>query len=243
MPVHFFAPCGNHDGTGLSVHGVDPSGALEVEILSKHNEGVWNISFHFTLGDITGRFVTDIAPVLTFMHHFSAPNTLCIADPRVPRQREDRPIPPKPDRNDESRAAEIRHDYVRALATVQEYADVAIKVPDLANVSPDVASEVIRVGRLLRDTRITVDWDRLTVTLHKGVPEPTGPQSMVTDSSLQLTVDGITISLGRMRAVYEAAEVAERRIGSSGDHVVVFQPALGKTSAQLMWAGPGSIGS
>ncbi|MFE3290569.1 hypothetical protein [Rhodococcus sp. NPDC059234] len=241
VPVHFSAPSSNHDGTGLSTHGTDPSGVLTVEILSKHAEPGWDITFNFTLGDVTGHFVADIAPALAFVHNFTAPNTLRIADPRVPRLTHDRPISTTKVRNNESRAAEIRHDYVQALATIQQYADIAIKVPDLSHISPDDASEVIRTGRLLRDTRITVRWDQLTVTLHKGLQEPEGPQALLTDVALQITVDGTTIPLGLMRAVFEAGEVAERRLDKDGDHVVVFHPALGKTTAQLIWAGPDSI--
>lgn len=241
VPIHFSAPSRNHDGTGLSTHGTDPSGVLSVEILSKHREPGWDITFNFTVDDVTGRSVADIAPALAFIHHFSAPNTLRIANPRVPRLKQDRQIPTTKARNNETRAAKIRHEYIQALNTIQQYADIDIKVPDLDRVSADDASELIRIGRLLRDTSITVGWDKLTVTLHKGLLAPDGPQSLLTDVSLQIAVDGTTIPLGVMRAVFEAGEIAERRIDKAGDHVVVFHPALGKTTAKLIWAGPDSI--
>lgn len=241
VPVHLSAPSSNHDNTGLSTHGTDPSGLLTIEILSKIREPGWDITFNFTLGDVTGRFASDIAPVLAFIHHFSTPNTLRIADPRVPRQTHDRPIPTTTPRNNETRAAAVRHDYVQALSTIQQYADVAIKVPDLDSVTPEDASETIRIGRLLREGAITVGWDKLTVTLHEGVQESEGPHSLLADVPFQVAVGGTVIPLGKMRAVFEAGEVAERRIEQSGDIIVVYRPALGKTTARLMWAGPDSI--
>lgn len=96
--------------------------------------------------------------------NFTAPNVLQIAGPRVPRLTHDQRIPI-------TRAQDIRHDYVRALATIQQCADTAIKVPDVDNLSPDNASEVIRIGRLLRESRITAGWDELTVTL-RAAPHP-----------------------------------------------------------------------
>src|SRR5262249_43108279 len=89
VSVHLSAPSSNHDGTGLSTHGTDPSGVLTVEILSKHAETRWDSTFNFTLDDAAGHFVADIAPALAFVHNFSAPNTLRIADPRVPRLTQD----------------------------------------------------------------------------------------------------------------------------------------------------------
>lgn len=241
VSIRFAGPSTNHDGTGLSTHGTDPSGILGVEFLSKSNERGRDSIFNFTLGDVTGHFVSDIASAIAFIHHFSAPNTLRIADPRVPRQMHDRQIPPTKPRNNEARAALIRYRYVEALAAIQQYADTAIKVPDLGSVTPSEASDIIRVGRLLREENIAVAWDKITVTLHRGFQEPEGPHSLLTDVPLQASVGGTIITLGWMRAVFEAGQIVERAIDEEGAICVVFHPALGKKEARLMWAGPDSI--
>ncbi|UPW04043.1 hypothetical protein M1C57_20865 [Rhodococcus pyridinivorans] len=241
VPIHFSGPTSNHDGTGWSTRGVDKSGILTVEILSKLRESGAEMTFNFTLGDATGHSVADVAPVLAFMHHFSTPNTLRIADPRIPRRTHDRPIPTTKPRNSETRAAASMHHYVEALATTQQYADTLIHVPDPVSVSAHEAAETIRTGRLLREGSLTVDWDTLSVTLHKGVEVPDGASAMVTDVSLDATVGGTIIPLGTVRTCFEAGRVASHSTDSNGTTTVTFVPALGKTTAQLMWAGPDSI--
>lgn len=241
VPVHFSAPNSNHDGTGLSTHGIDPSGILTVEILSKKREHGWNITCNFTLGDMAGRSVSDITPALAFLQHAYAPSIFRMSDPRVPRKKADLVLTNDRPRNRESRAAAVQHDYIQALATIQKYADHEIKVPDLDSIGPDEASEIIRTARLLRNRSITVGWDKLTVTLHKGVTEPEGPHALAADVPLQVAVGGTVIPLGRMRAVFEAGEVVTRRINGDGDITVVFHPSLDKKTAQLLWAGPDSI--
>ncbi|MGV9718940.1 hypothetical protein [Rhodococcus pyridinivorans] len=238
VPVHFSAPSSNHDGTGRSTHGTDPSGILTVEILSKKREHGWTVTYNFTLSDMTGRSVSDIAPAIALVRHAYAPNTFRMSDPRVPRRKADVVLDNDRPRNRESRVAAVQHDYVHALATIQQYADHEIKVPDMSSVEPDEASEIIRTARLLQDGSITVGWDKITVTLHKGVTEPQGPHALAVDASLHVSVGANVIPLGRMRAVFEAGEIVTRRVADDGDITVVFQPALGKKTARLMWAGP-----
>ncbi|MCT7293900.1 hypothetical protein NVV99_23630 [Rhodococcus sp. PAE-6] len=190
IPVHFAAPSSNHDGTGMSSRGTDPSGILTVEVLSRTREHGTEITFNFTLSDPRGHFVADIAPAVAFVHHFSTPNTLRIADPRVPRLTQDRPIPTAKPRNAETRAATSRHHYIEALATIQQYADCALKVPDFDSVTAETAADTIRTGRLLREGIITIDWNTLSVTLHKGVEVPDGLSALVADLPLHITVGG-----------------------------------------------------
>ncbi|MGC0367113.1 hypothetical protein ABH922_005165 [Rhodococcus sp. 27YEA15] len=243
VPIHFSAPSSNHDGTGLSTRGTDPSGILTVEILSKKRERDWDITYNFTIGDVTGHFAADIAPALALVHHAVAPNTFRISNPRALRRKHNQRLTHSKPRNRETRAAGIRHDYIQALATIQQYADNEIKIPDLDSITADEASETIRIGRLLRDTDITIGWDKLSVDIHKGIeaPEPEVPHAWVADVPLQISIAGTTIPLGWMRAVFEAGHVAERKIGNDGRITAVIRPALGKNTARLMWAGPDSI--
>lgn len=241
VPIRFAAPSSNYNSTGMSTHGTDSSGILTVEILSKERERGWDLTFNFTLSSASDHFATDITPALAFLHHFSTPNTLRISDPRVPLLKHERPIPNTKPRNNETRAAASLHHYVEALATIQQYADYAIKVPDLDSITAEDAADLIRTGLLLREKSITIDWNTLSVTLHKGVEVPDEPGVAVADIPLQATISGVTIDLGWMRATFEAARAGERRTDADGTTTVKFHPAHGKTTAQLMWAGPDSI--
>ncbi|MEU4841729.1 hypothetical protein [Nocardia testacea] len=241
VEINFGPPRVNHDSTGVSSKGTDKSGILTVEVLSKTVGEAWDITINFTLDDVTDHAAADIAPALALANHCFAPNSLRISDPRIPRRRHDSLLTVDRPRNQEARFAEQRFRYVQALAEIQKYADFLIKVPDLATVTADQAAEIIRVGRLLNGETVVVGWDELTVTLHSHVTTPTGLSALVADTSLEVSLGASIILLGRQRAVVEVAEVKSSETSPDGVTTVKFQPALGKNTAQLMWAGPASV--
>ncbi|MDH6293175.1 hypothetical protein [Rhodococcus opacus] len=241
ITVRFAKPRSNHDGTGMYTHGTDASGLFTVELLSKTVGKSWDMTYNFAVADPTDQFAVDIAPALAFAHYCYAPNMLRISDPRVRRRTHVLPIPTDRPRNKEFRFAEQRFHYIKALAAIQEYADFEVRVPNLEAVDPENAAEIIRVGRLLDGETVTVGWDTLTVILHNHATELEGLQSLVADSSLEVCLGESTVRLGVMRSVFEAAEVTRRESNSKGEGTMIFRPALGKNTAQLMWIGPESI--
>ena len=231
------------DNTGAFARGGDRSGMLSVELLSKIDDGMINVTYNFELADDTGRLPRDVRKVLAFTNNFFAPNRLRVADPLVPRRATEQPIPTVAPGDEEKSSSEQYIRYLDALDTIQQHADEAIFVPDPGAMDTHDYVSIMRAGRLLAGETIEFGWDSLTVILNPDAAaiDDDKPRALIADIPLVVSVGAQEIVLGMVRHVVEAAEVSSRIHTEDGVTKVVMRPALGKTQLRAMWAGPDSI--
>lgn len=232
----------SQDGSGGSLSGTDRSGILTFEILSKTNGDAVDMTYHFSLGDVTGKRPKDALPAVLFTNSFCAPNRLRVSDPHVPRVSYDQAIPNERPGSRESEGAELYIRYLEALAAIQQYADVEIRIP--GTLTADTAMETLRTARLLAGETVIVEWGNLTVTFDPGAPafDGGGYVPLEMEASLDLEINGRIVNLGRVHYSAAAAGVGTRFVDPEGNVAVTFEPGPDDKTLKMTWVGADSLG-
>lgn len=233
------------DGTGASVFGVDRSGMLTIELLTKHDGDSMEVTYQFSLAEDTGKRPKEVLPAIEFTNTFFAPNRLRVADPHVPRVSSEQEIPVERPGDADAAGSDRYIRYLKALATIQKYADVEIRIPDARTLTAKSAIETLRTARLLAGETVTAEWRQVTIA--SGVARLEVDQSrfapLEAHRPLQFTINGQTVNLGTARYVAAAASVANQAVDAEGNVMLTFQPAPHDTTIQVTWDGPESFGA
>ncbi|WP_156737779.1 hypothetical protein [Mycobacterium scrofulaceum] len=232
-------PVANIDNTGTYSYGTDAVGFLEIELLATFQDEV-DIRLRFHRGDPTGHFPDKIEPSLALVQHFVAPNHFRIAAVRG-RSSAVQDIPHVRRERTDVQWNDLLLRYVRALITIQRYADFELTVPDLATEDFQHIEGVLRAARLIRGEVVEVTWERITFTLHPDASPPDGLQQAILPRELEVTISGRTIPLGTFLFMSSAVEVTNVQTDSTGVVTADLVPALENKTAHLRWMGEASI--
>ncbi|MEV0467138.1 hypothetical protein AB0I30_19010 [Nocardia tengchongensis] len=232
-------PSRNHDGTGISNRGADSAQFLSVETMSTIRNGSFDMRVRFHRGDPTGHFPDKIEPSLALIHHFTAPNRMQIAPVRG-RSNVIQDIPDAPRETYGARWSETLLQYVRALITIQRYADVELSVPDLEVADPGHIEEVLRTARLLDGEVVDLEWNSsLSFTFNPDVAPPEGLQQAMIPQKLQISIGEQTVRLGTVLVMFDTVEITNMTTDEAG---VVKGDLVPRTDvAHLRWLGEASI--
>lgn len=231
------------DGTGASVFGVERSGMLTIELLTKHNADSMEVTYHFSLAEDTGKRPKEVLPAIEFTNTFFAPNRLRVADPHVPRVSYEQEIPVERPDDTDAAGSDRYIRYLEALATIQEFADVEIRIPDARTLTANSAIETLRTARLLAGETVTGEWRQVTIPsgLVRHEADQSGFAPLEVHLPLQLTINGQTVELGTARYVATAASVANQAVDAEGNVMLTFQPGTHDKTIQVTWDGPESF--
>lgn len=231
------------DGTGSSVSGVDRSGLLTIDLLTKIDGGSIEMTYHFSLADDTGKRPKDALPAHVFTNEFFAPNRLRVADPHVPRRSHEQEIPVERPGGPDAEGSGHYIRYIQALAAIQQFADIEIRIPDARILTAESAMEAVRVSRLLAGETVTGEWRQVTIASGIGRLEvdQSGFAPLEAHLPLQFTINGQTVDLGTARYAAAAVSIANQAVDTEGNVMVTFQPAPDDTTIQVTWDGPESF--
>lgn len=235
VPFIVSAPDSNHNGTGLANRGVDPSGFLELEVLSVHRDGKFDMTMRLHSSDPSGIFPDEIEQPLAFLYHFNAPNKMRVAYPRGTKYQV-LDIPQRPLEADRPRWIGLLLRYVRALITVQAHVETELRIPDVDTDNFDDMRSVLDAARMLNGEDVPATWSTTAFTLHPGADAPEGPLQAVVQQSFDLTISGETIHLGAMLVIPTGpAQVANVRSDAVGNTIADLVPTDEHPTALLRW--------
>lgn len=230
----------NHDRTGGASTGMDATGMLRVQILTKISGDSLDVSYHFSLSDDVGRHPQDVLNALMFVNSFYAPNSFRISFPHIPRRRTENPLTaPVPDGADFRRAA-LYMNFLSALVTIQRFVDTEILVPDARTVTADAFSAVVRAARLLEGDTVQGTWTDLTIAVVAEPPaiDPERFLPIAASTPLQVTIGEKLIELGTVRCELPSAAVTGYAgTDADGDTVVTFTADPNNDVVTMTWEG------
>lgn len=232
------------DRTGGTSTGLDATGLLTAEILTKIEGEHLRVSYNFSLADDTGRNPQHMLDALTFVNAFYAPNLFRIGNPHVPRIRSENPISASgPADDSDTRRAALYLEYLRALVTIQQHADVEILIPDGDATTSQELFETIRTARLLRGESLRGQWEQITIPIHGEPPaiDPDCYQQMSMRTPLQATIGEHTVHLGMVRYEFAGAAIIGHSTDSNGAHTVAVAADPDNKQVVATWEGESTL--
>jgi hypothetical protein len=168
------------------------------------------LTFCLAFGDLTGRPVQQVVPVLRLLSYFVPPNELQLR-PEYGNEVIGRASVPE----GVSLVAEAGLIHLEDLATLQDYAARPLLVPE--EINPPFASELHELVRMLRGEILTGSWDEVTMHLKPGVSRTelattfAGTVPLGVEQEIRVDVDGQEIFLGPVTTILPSAKFADHQ--------------------------------
>jgi hypothetical protein len=190
------------DGTGVHVQGIDSSGTVSIEAHLDVTDQSAKVEFSFS--EPTGREAGEVAAAVDFVASLSRPNRLQVAGRHGPFRdvlaipEPEPPLPPFVAR------------YIRALAALQPHTATPVVVPDLAALTEQLASSVLKAAELLDGHTIVGTWKPFEFkTDNDAVIDTNGHYQLATIDALTVEVGDETLTLGAVQNTLVSVKVVD----------------------------------